>query len=469
MFKRGIAVLLALCLLTISVSAESMLYEYPANGEDTIQSPSAIMLYLGVKPEQDVVLYEKDADKRYQPGALMRVAMAGYAMKLITEQNINMETATGQYNLELFNRYVAGTGLHVALMNFGETWKVKDLLTMCTIQTVADAAVTLATVLSGSPEAFVEGLNGFAQELGCTNSHFTNVIGLNEEGQYMSARDVLTFSRYAMQYSEVRNMLELTQWTVQPVSGGTGRSWPSSNDFVRASSNVYYTYAKGGRTGGTLTELSLMEFGSLDGYEYMAIVMGAPKKNAKGEATNIAYADARRLIRWGFVGFEYATLVQKSEPVGRVPVRDCAERTSLPLVPAKDLTTIVAKGTNLEAITRKIITDNDVCTAPVKVGDTLGTLELYLEGKVVGRVALVAGEDAPRNFLYAAWSDIWGVLSSGWFLGFVALLLLLAAGYVFVFVRQNRKKSRRKCFGNRKIGIFFKKIRYTIEKINKKG
>ena len=373
----------------------------------------------------------------------MRVAMAGYAMKLITEQKINMETATGQYTLDLFNRYVAGTGLHVALMEFGETWKVKDLLTMCTIQTVADAAVTLASVLSGSPEAFVEGLNGFAQELGCTNSHFTNVIGLNEEAQYMSARDVMVFSRYAMQYPEVRDMLELTQWTVQPVAGGTRRSWPSSNDFIRASSNVYYTYAKGGRTGGTLTELSLMEFGSHDGYEYMAIVMGTPKKNDKGEITNAAYSDARRLIRWGLIGFEYATLVRKSEPVGRIPVRDCAERTSLPLVPARDLTTVVAKGTDLEAVTRKITTENKVCTAPVKAGDTLGTLELFLDGRLVGRVPLVAGEDAPRNFLYALWSDICSVLFSGWFLGFIILLILLGVGYVVFIIRYNRKQNRR--------------------------
>lgn len=445
MFKRGMAAFLALCLLTVSVavSAETLLYEYPTEGEDTIQSPSAIMLYLGVKTEQDVVLYEKAADERYQPGALMRVAMAGYAMKLITEQKINMETATGQYTLDLFNRYVAGTGLHVALMEFGETWKVKDLLTMCTIQTVADAAVTLASVLSGSPEAFVEGLNGFSQELGCTNSHFTNVIGLNEEAQYMSARDVMVFSRYAMQYPEVRDMLELTQWTVQPVAGGTRRSWPSSNDFIRASSNVYYTYAKGGRTGGTLTELSLMEFGSHDGYEYMAIVMGTPKKNDKGEITNAAYSDARRLIRWGLIGFEYATLVRKSEPVGRIPVRDCAERTSLPLVPASDLTTVVAKGTDLEAVTRKITTENKVCTAPVKAGDTLGTLELFLDGRLVGRVPLVAGEDAPRNFLYALWSDICSVLFSGWFLGFIILLILLGVGYVVFIIRYNRKQNRR--------------------------
>lgn len=443
--KRALAICLMLCfvLMPFSVSAEKILYEYPSEGEDTVTAPSAIMLYMGVKPEQDVVLYEKEADKRYQPGSLMRVAMAGYAMKLINEQQLNTETVTGQYTLQLFNHYVAGTGLHVALMNFGETWKLKDLLTVCTIQTAADAAVTLATVLSGSPEAFVEGLNAFAQELGCTNSHFTNVVGLNDEGQYMSARDVVTFSRYAMQYTEIRNMFELTQWTVQPISGGNKRSWPTSNDMVRASTEVYYSYAIGGRTGGTLTEQSLMEYGSLDGYEYMAVVMGAAKKDAKGEVINNGYADARRLIRWGLIGFEYATLVRKNEPVGRLEVKDSAKRQTVSLVPEKELFTVVKKGTDLDAVTRKITTEKEYCTAPIEKGQKLGTLSLYLGDKVIGSISVVAGEEAPRNFLYALWSDIHDAIFSGWFLAILLLLVLAAVGYVFLNIRYNRKRNRK--------------------------
>ncbi len=443
--KRALAICLMLCfvLMPFSVSAEKILYEYPSEGEDTVTAPSAIMLYMGVKTEQDVVLYEKEADKRYQPGSLMRVAMAGYAMKLINEQQLNTETVTGQYTLQLFNHYVAGTGLHVALMNFGETWKLKDLLTVCTIQTAADAAVTLATVLSGSPEAFVEGLNAFAQELGCTNSHFTNVVGLNDEGQYMSARDVVTFSRYAMQYTEIRNMFELTQWTVQPFSGGNKRSWPTSNDMVRASTEVYYSYAIGGRTGGTLTEQSLMEYGSLDGYEYMAVVMGAAKKDAKGEVINNGYADARRLIRWGLIGFEYATLVRKNEPVGRLEVKDSAKRQTVSLVPEKELFTVVKKGTDLDAVTRKIITEKEYCTAPIEKGQKLGTLSLYLGDKVIGSIPVVAGEEAPRNFLYALWSDIHDAIFSGWFLAILLLLVLAAVGYVFLNIRYNRKRNRK--------------------------
>lgn len=444
-YKQWISTFLAAILLLLSVlpvAGEQILYPYPDAEGDTVGAPSAMLLYMGVKPEQDVILYEKQADTRYQPGSLMRVAMLGYAMKYITDNNINMDTQTATYTLELFNHYVAGTDLHTALMKFGETWTLRDLMTVCAIQTAADCAVTLAAALGGSPEAFVAGLNEFSAALGCTNSHFTNVMGLNEEGQYMSARDVMTFTRYAMQYPEVQAMLELTDWAVKPVSGGTTRSWPTSNDMLRRSMSVYYTYAVGGRTGGTLTETSLMEYGSKDGYEYMSIVMGAQRKDDKGNLTYAAYADAKRLIRWGLIGFRYETLAHKSEPVGRIEVTDCAEKNSLPLVPAVDVTAVIPNDLDVNRITRKVTMDTQRCRAPVEKGTELATLELYVEDKLVASSRLIAGESASRNIVYAAWVRIKAFLFSGWFLLIAAVLLLLIGGYVLLNIQYNKKKRK---------------------------
>lgn len=444
LLRRASAVLLGIGLLLAAfpVAGAELRYDYPAD-EDPIESPSAVMLYMGVKPEQDVYLYEKAADTRYEPGALMRVAMLGYAMRLIEEQKLDMDTVTGTYTLELFNHYVAGTGLHVALMNFGETWKLRDLLTLCTIQTAADCAVTLAAALSGSPDAFVEGLNLYAQELGCTNSHFTNVVGLNEDGQYMSARDAAVFSRAAMQYTTVRGALELTQYTVTPISGGKTRSWPTSCDFIRQSSEAFYTYALGGKTGGTLSEMSLMAFGGNNGYEYMAIVMGAPRKDDKGNMTNIAYGDARRLIRWGLLDFRYETLARKSEPVGRITVRDSAERSSVTMVPVSDLAAVLGESVDSEQITRRVVTTEEECVAPIEAGQVLGTLELYLGEELVGSVPVAAGESASRSFLYAAWCDIRDFLFSGWTLAILIVLIIAVAGYVVLNIRYNRNRKRK--------------------------
>ena len=446
LLHRALCYVLVVCLVLVCatpVCAEKLLYDFPETEDSRITAPSAMMLYMGLQPEQDVVLYEKDVDTRYQPGALMRVAMMGYAMKLIIENNIDMYKETASYTLSLFNTYVAGTGLHVALMDFGETWTLYDLLTVCSIQTAADCAVTLAEKLSGTPEAFVEGLNAFAAELGCTNSHFTNVIGLNEEGQYMSARDVVTFTRYAMQYPEIQTMLELKDWTVKPVSGGSKRSWPNSNDMIRQSSPFFYTYATGGHTGGTLTETSLVEYGTLDGYQYMAVVMGAPRKDSKGEIVGTAYAEARLLIRWGLIGFTYETVLHKAELVGRVPVSGCAKRQSVSLVPAEDINTVLKNNTDLSKITRTVTYNQEKYTAPIEKGDVRGEVTLYLDGKEIATANLVAGEAAPYNAVYSVWESIRRFLFSGWTLALLIIVAILAGAYIWLMVRYNRKQNKK--------------------------
>lgn len=445
LLRRITCILLAVCLLCLtafSASADEIRYTFPETEEETITAPSAMMLYFGIRPEDDVVLYEKAADAQYQPGSLMRVAMLGYAMKLINEQGLDIKTETASYSLYLFNHYVAGTGLGTAEMNFGETWTIYDLLTLCAIQTSADCAVTLAEKLSGSPEAFVEGLNSFAAELGCTNSHFTNVMGLNNEGQYMSARDVVTFLRYAMQYAEINDMLSLTDWTVSPVSGGKKRSWPTSNDMLRASQAPFYQYATGGRTGGTLTESSLVEYGSYKGYDYMAVVMGAERKDEKGKLTHIAYKEAKSLLRWGFLNFSHVTLLHKDVPVDRINVTNSRNKDGIKLVATKDLFTVAPNGTDVSKVTREIIYNKKEYIAPIKKGEVVALMVLYLDGKEIGRTDLVAGEDAPYSTLRATGKKLYAAIFSWWTLAFVLLIIVLIIGYVLLMIRYNRRRNK---------------------------
>ena len=68
-----------------------------------------------------------------------------------------------------------------------ETWTIKDLLTASLIQTAADACVTLAVTLSGSQQAFVDGMNQLAAQIGCKNTSFANVHGLDDPKQYTTA------------------------------------------------------------------------------------------------------------------------------------------------------------------------------------------------------------------------------------------------------------------------------------------
>lgn len=428
-------------LLAAPVSAQ-VLYDYPTSEGNTIESPSAMLVYLGTTAEQDVVLYEKDADTRYSPGALVRVMVGAYAMEVIEEKNLDMETTTGTYTLQMFNHTIAGTGLGTANMAFGETWTLKDLLSVSMIQTAADAALTLAVTLCGDQATFVQGMNDLAEELGCTNSHFTNVTGLHDENQYMSPRDVIIITRYAADFPALRKMMEMSQYTAHPVSGGEARSWPSSNELLRSTSSNYYKDAVYGRTG-YADGYSIVAMGAKAGYEYMAVAMGA-QKDENGAAT-VHFSDAKKLLQWGFSDFSYKTLLNKNEPVDRIPVSLCWEKDTIAAVPVEEFSTIVASGVDSSQVIRKVIRYQDTLTAPVEKDTPLGKVELYLNlDQKIGEVELVAAESAEKNQLLAAWAQFLLFVKSPWFYIGLGALLLLLLGYVILVVVHNRRRKRRK-------------------------
>lgn len=114
-------------------------------------------------------------------------------------------------------------------------------------------------------------------------------------------------------------MMELSQYSVNPVSKGSPRSWPASNELVRSVSPYYNANVVYGRTGFADDRYSVVAMGSKAGYEYMAVALGAPK-TGDGDKAGVHYRDVSRLLGWGFRDFSYKTLLRKNEPVGRIDV-----------------------------------------------------------------------------------------------------------------------------------------------------
>ena len=76
----------------------------------------------------------------------------------------------------------------------GERMTVEDLLEALLLESANDAAVALAENISGSRDAFVEEMNDRADELGLDHTSYANPIGLDEAGNYSSARDLATIA-----------------------------------------------------------------------------------------------------------------------------------------------------------------------------------------------------------------------------------------------------------------------------------
>jgi len=96
-----------------------------------------------------------------------------------------------------------------------------------------------------------------------------------------------------------------------------------------------------------------------------------------------------------------------------------------------------------EHIERIIDTDASV-KAPVQEGQVLGSLEILLDGKPLGRVNLVSGETVARSNLLYYLDLIKTMASTWWFKTLVICIVLLCIVYGISCVFINRRRRRYK-------------------------
>ncbi|MBR5523682.1 MAG: D-alanyl-D-alanine carboxypeptidase [Clostridia bacterium] len=446
--KRIAAFLLALFLLVgvLVVGARSVSAAGYSLPEGTaLHASAAILVSLGGSAANDVVLYEKGADEVHAPGSMMRYMVLAYALQQVEKNNLDIDTITGTYTKDLFNRYVAGTGVPTANMAYEETWTLRDLMSVAFMQSASDVVAVLATAIDGSVATYIEGMNALATELGCTFSHFANLTGIDSLSQYTTARDMYRIVRYCQQFSVFENLAVKYQVEVNPVSGGQKRTIVSGNSLLQPSSTHRYTPIVHSRTG--LSEHEGRTCASVardSGYEYLVVVMGCPEQNQAGE-TGLHYRDTKALFKWAFSQFEYKTVLAKSEILASLPVTLAWDTDHINLVPAKEIATVVDAKLDLSQVIRKITLDAERVEAPIEKGTVLGRVELIVNvDQKIGEVELVASDTISRSWLLYAWSGVANFFTSLWFWLGLGVLLLLIIGYGILNIVHNHRRRRQR-------------------------
>ena len=448
-FCGAVILTVSLLLSCITPVAASEGYALPA--DLPLHAESAILVSLGNNAESDMVLYAKNADEVRAPGAMMRYMVLAYALHRIEEKGLNVDTDTGAYSVKLFNEYVAGTGVATANMAYGEEWTLRDLLTVSFIHNASDAVVVLAEAVDGDVRTFIDGMNTLAMELGCVNSHFYWLSGVDSLSQYSTARDMYRLVRYCQSFSLFEDLVSVSQVTVTPVKGGSKRTITTNNHLSMSSSQYYYAPLVCSRTGLSDQDgRTCAAIARKEGYEYLVVVMGCPEKNDKGESM-LHYRDTKTLFEWAFKDFEYRIILSKDEIMKTIKVEQAWEVDRVNLVPAKEIATVVKKDIPNNVIRPEITLTADTLTAPVKKGTVCGKVELYInDDQKIGEVELVAAEDISHSELMSGWDDFTGGVKKvtktvlPWLIIGIVAVVVLVGTYIVVAILHNKKRNKPK-------------------------
>ena len=221
------------------------------------------------------VMFSKGAFDRVYPASITKIMTAMLALKY---SNLSDTVTITQENVTLEE------GSQVCGFMAGDQLTMDQLLHCLLVYSGNDAASAIADHVGGSVSGFVELMNSYAAQLGCTGTHFTNPHGLQDENHYTTPYDIYLMLKEALNYPEFTEITQMPSYTVEYTrADGTQMST------VLAATDHYLTgeatpprdvTVLGGKTGTTSLAGNCLALLSQNAYgkPYISIVMGASTK-----------------------------------------------------------------------------------------------------------------------------------------------------------------------------------------------
>lgn len=245
------------------------------------------------------VLAESHADDRLDPASLTKMMTSyviGQALKSGKIKSTDM-VSIGQDAWATGNPQLRGSSL--MFLKPGDQVSVSDLNKGIVVQSGNDACIALADYVAGSQGAFIELMNNYVKQLGLQNTHFSTVHGLDEPGQYSTARDMALIGQALIR--DVPDEYALNQ---EKEFAFNKIRQPNRNRLLW-STDLHVDGIKTGYTSGAGN--NLVASATSGNMRLISVVLGA-----KTDA--IRFRESEKLLNWGFQFYETVSPIKSDKP-----------------------------------------------------------------------------------------------------------------------------------------------------------
>ena len=359
--KRYVSVLLTMLLLC-AVSP-------PARAEELAVEAVACLL---MEKSTGQVLYAVGEHEPLEPASVTKVMTILLTMEAIDSGALRYD------DMVTASAFACSMGGSQIWLKENEQMSVEDMLKAVCVASANDCSVALAEHLAGSCDAFVEQMNQRAKELGMLDTHFVNPTGLPAEGHITSAYDIALMSReLILNHPDVRRFT--TIWTDTLRNGEFGLN--NTNKLIR-----YYQGATGLKTGSTDGALyCLSATAERDGMELIAVVLKSPTGTQRFESAKV-------LLNYGFAAYALAD-IRPPEPLTPIPVKLGSAESVTPAIQGS--TSLLTEKSKAGDLAVEVQLEPEL-TAPVQVGQQIGTLTVTSGGETLATLPLTAEQTVER-------------------------------------------------------------------------
>lgn len=334
------------------------------------------------------VLYDHNMHQKLRPASVTKIMSILLIMEAIDSGRLSYtdkipctETAAAMGGSQIW-------------LDVREELTVDEMLKAICVVSANDCTVAMAEHLAGSQEAFVEQMNAKAKELGMNDTNFKNCHGIDEDGHETSAYDIALMSRELL--TKHPNITKYTTIWMDSLRDGKSEL-VNTNKLIRN-----YKGATGLKTGSTSIALyNLSASATRDNLSLIAVIMKAP-------TTKIRFAEAEKLLDYGFSNFQYSKFSNENDILKSISVQK-GVKDSIDLAYETSVGALVKKGESKNV--EQTINIPEIISAPINKGDVIGNIVYTIDGNEVAKVNIIANESVEKNniinminYVFKKWS-----------------------------------------------------------------
>ena len=364
----------------------------PVNAEFNIKAKTAILQdYLSGE-----ILYEKEPDMSIYPASMTKIMTTIVAFDLIKEGDIKLNE---KFLISENAWRLSQSGYSSMFIMVGDNVSVENLLRGIIVASGNDACVALSEGIAGTESEFAIMMTEKAQEIGMTNTNFSNSSGLGDPDNYSTVKDILIMSNYLIKnYPDLYEYFKEKEFTWNR-TGGDPIKQGNRNPLL------YKNIGADGIKTGFLTVEKYSLAASIIRNERRLVAVGSGF-----ETRNSRSRESAKLLTWGITNFDTIEIAKKDSTVIELNVWQ-GKKNKINAYVKNDIYKTFQKARKKYLKVEAVY--NGPIQAPINKNDVLGKLKVYYKDDLIGEYNLVASENIKKINIFSRLIDtlnylIWG-------------------------------------------------------------
>ncbi len=340
------------------------------------------------------ILFSHNADERRPPASMSKLMTLLLIFKALKAKKLTLEEPV-VVSENAWRTGGAPSRTSSMFVPINKSATVEQMIRGLVVQSGNDAAIAVAEHMAGSEAAFAVQMEKEARRLGL-NATFGNASGLPHPRQLMSARDLAILARHL-----IYGMPEYYPYFAEREFKYRRFRFINRNRLMFMKLGV-----DGLKTGATKAAGYGVVASAVRNGRRLIMVLGGLKSKKE------RWAEARRLINWGYDDFAPFKVFEKGEVVGQARVWG-GSSLFVPLVGRDDVRVYLPRFPVNQRLRGEVIYAGPL-KPPIQRGDQVAMLRVTSSTGAQGQVPLFAAEPVERGGLIRRGLDSLFHLAFGW-------------------------------------------------------